>query len=146
MAYSDHEREQQLFHACLELTEADRTTYLGTACQPEPQLRARIERLLEAHLRAEDATLNPLRWVEIEEPQGQIGSYHLLRVLGEGGMGVVYEAEQLQPVRRRVAFKIVKLGMDSMQVVNRFCTERQMLAALDHPHIAKVFDAGQTAA
>ena len=146
MAHSDHEREQELFHACLELTVPEQKDYLRQACRTEPELQARVERLLAAHRRAEDSTLNPLRPAAIEEPLERIGAYHLVRVLGEGGMGVVYEAEQLEPVRRRVAVKIVKLGMDSAQVVNRFRTERQMLAALDHPHIAKVFDAGQTGA
>src|SRR4051794_18379619 len=146
MAYSDHQREQDLFHGCLELSGPERKAYLMQAHGAGPQLQARVERLLAAHRRAENATLNPLRQVAIEEPLKRIGAYLLVRVLGEGGMGVVYEAEQLEPVRRRVALKIVKLGMDSTQVVNRFYSERQMLAALDHPHIAKVFDAGQTAA
>jgi non-specific serine/threonine protein kinase/serine/threonine-protein kinase len=73
-----------------------------------------------------------------------IGPYEVVGVLGEGGMGVVYEAEQRHPVRRRVALKIVKLGMDTGQVVARFMSERQALAAMDHPYVAKVFDAGQT--
>jgi len=75
-----------------------------------------------------------------------IGAYRLISLLGEGGMGVVYEAEQLEPVRRRVALKIVKLGMDTKQVVARFVTERQAVAAMDHACVAKVFDAGQTLA
>ena len=85
----------------------------------------------------------------IEEPRDVtdcIGPYQLVRVLGEGGMGTVYEAEQLEPVQRRVALKIVKLGMDTREVVTRFMTERQALAAMDHPFVAKVFDAGHTAA
>jgi serine/threonine protein kinase/tetratricopeptide (TPR) repeat protein len=146
MAYSDHEREQELFHACREMTEPEQSAYLIEACHGEPQLQARVERLLAAHRRAGNATLNPLRGIAIEEPLEQIGAYRLTRVLGEGGMGLVYEAEQTEPVRRRVALKIVKLGMDSRQVVNRFRAELQMLAALEHPHIAKLFDAGQTAA
>jgi non-specific serine/threonine protein kinase/serine/threonine-protein kinase len=75
-----------------------------------------------------------------------IGPYRIVRMLGEGGMGTVYEAEQLEPVQRRVALKIVKLGMDTKEVVARFMTERQALAAMDHPFVAKVFDAGQTMA
>src|SRR5262245_17805279 len=75
-----------------------------------------------------------------------IGPYRLIGLVGEGGMAVVYEAEQLKPVRRRVALKIVKLGMDTRQVIARFMTERQALAAMDHLYVAKVFDAGQTPA
>jgi len=73
-----------------------------------------------------------------------IGPYRLTGVLGEGGMGIVYDAEQTEPVRRRVALKIVKLGMDTRQVVARFMAERQALASLDHPFVARVLDAGQT--
>src|SRR5262245_33247239 len=134
MAYSDHERERELFHACLELAGPEQRAYLTESCRAEPQLRGRIERLLLAYRHAENATLNPLHFVAVEEPLERIGAYQIVRVLGEGGMGVVYEAEQLEPVRRRVALKIMKLGMDSIQVVSRFRTERQMLAALDHPH------------
>ncbi len=76
----------------------------------------------------------------------RIGRYHLLRVLGEGGFGTVYEAEQLEPVQRRVALKIIKLGMDTREVIARFEAERQALALMDHPHIARVYDAGATAA
>lgn len=79
-----------------------------------------------------------------QEHPTQIGAYRILDVLGEGGMAVVYLAEQSEPVKRRVALKIVKLGMDSKQVVARFESERQALAVLDHPNIAKVFDGGIT--
>jgi TolB-like protein/Tfp pilus assembly protein PilF len=78
----------------------------------------------------------------IDGPGGHIGPYRLLRELGEGGFGVVYEAEQVQPVRRRVALKVIKLGMDTREVLARFDGERQALARMDHPHIAKVFGAG----
>src|SRR5262245_60576467 len=73
-----------------------------------------------------------------------IGPYKLLSILGEGGMGTVYLAEQTQPVRRRVALKIIKLGMDTRSVIARFEAERQALAMMDHPNVAKVFDAGTT--
>ena len=79
-----------------------------------------------------------------QEHPTHIGAYRILDVLGEGGMAVVYLAEQSEPVKRRVALKIVKLGMDSKQVVARFESERQALAVLDHPNIAKVFDGGIT--
>src|ERR1700730_8353082 len=74
-----------------------------------------------------------------------IGPYHLLQLIGQGGMGEVWLAEQRQPVRRRVAIKLIKAGMDTREVVARFESERQALALMDHPAIAKVFDAGSTA-
>ena len=80
-----------------------------------------------------------------EQPGDRIGRYKLLDQIGEGGFGVVYIAEQQEPVRRRVALKIIKLGMDTKQVIGRFEAERQALALMDHPNIAKVFDAGATA-
>ena len=80
----------------------------------------------------------------MERPGSQIGRYKLLEQIGEGGMGVVYMADQLEPVKRRVALKVIKPGMDSRQVVARFEAERQALAMMEHPHIARVLDAGQT--
>lgn len=74
----------------------------------------------------------------------RIGPYRILQVLGEGGMGIVYEAEQSEPVRRRVALKVIKLGMDTRNVVARFEAERQALAVMSHPGIAQVLDAGTT--
>jgi len=79
---------------------------------------------------------------QIEGPGTKIGRYELLSLIGEGGMGLVYQAEQKEPVKRRVALKIIKPGMDSAQVIARFEAERQALALLDHPNIAHVFDAG----
>ena len=79
-----------------------------------------------------------------ENPGDRIGRYKLLQKIGEGGCGIVYMAEQEEPVRRRVALKVIKLGMDTQQVVARFEAERQALALMDHPNIAKVFDAGAT--
>jgi hypothetical protein len=81
-----------------------------------------------------------------ERPGTVIGPYRLLEVLGEGGMGTVYVAEQEQPVKRRVALKVIKPGMDSAQVIARFEAERQALALMDHPNIARVLDAGTTGA
>jgi eukaryotic-like serine/threonine-protein kinase len=77
-------------------------------------------------------------------PGSLIGPYKLMRQLGEGGMGVVYHAQQTHPLRRDVALKVIKPGMDSRQVIARFESERQALALMDHPHIARVFDAGAT--
>ncbi len=82
----------------------------------------------------------------VEQPGGWIGPYKLLEVLGEGGMGIVYLAEQTRPIRRRVAFKVIKPGMDSKRVIARFEAERQALALLDHPNIAQIHDAGTTEA
>ena len=79
-----------------------------------------------------------------EKPGDRIGRYKLLQQIGEGGCGVVYMAEQEEPVRRRVALKVIKLGMDTKQVIARFEAERQALALMDHPNIAKVLDAGAT--
>src|SRR5688572_1143166 len=81
-----------------------------------------------------------------EQPGDRIGRYKLLEKIGEGGCGVVYMAEQQEPVRRRVALKVIKLGMDTRSVIGRFEAERQALAMMDHPNIAKVFDAGATEA
>src|SRR6188768_1864384 len=81
-----------------------------------------------------------------EQPGASIGRYKLLEKIGEGGMGTIWLAEQREPVKRRVALKIIKLGMDTKQVIARFDAERQALALMDHPHIAKVFDAGATEA
>ncbi len=79
-----------------------------------------------------------------EKPGDKIGHYKLLQEIGEGGCGVVYMAEQQEPIRRKVAFKVIKLGMDTKQVIARFEAERQALALMDHPNIAKVLDAGAT--
>ena len=131
-----------------------RKAYLDRVCKANQKLRAEIEQLLDAHLQAGDfleappvgaeATLDAP--VSIEGPGTKIGRYELLELIGEGGMGLVYLAEQKEPVKRRVAFKIIKPGMDSGRVIARFEAERQALAVLDHPNIAHVFDAGTTEA
>jgi tetratricopeptide (TPR) repeat protein len=135
--------EQTLFEACFELTPAEQEAFLQREC-PDAALRDRVRRLLAAHARAERGMPHVIDVLPGSRADDVIGGYELLRVLGEGGMGVVYEAEQREPIRRRVALKIVKLGMDTRQVVARFRSERQALAAMDHPFVAKVFDAGQT--
>ncbi len=145
MAAFTVETERQLFCACVELPAQDRSAWLDTACKGNTELRHRIERLLMAHDHAEQATLNPLEGLTEDEFPGTIDAYRLLRVIGEGGMGVVHEAQQTEPVRRRVALKALKPGMDSKQVLARFASERQALAAMDHPYVAKIFDAGRTA-
>src|SRR5690606_37390614 len=120
------------------------------------ELRRRVERLLAVDARSIDfledpasmptVTAAPDSQSGVETPGTTIGPYKLLEALGEGGMGVVYVAEQAEPVRRRVALKVIKPGMASRQVVARFEAERQALAMMDHPNIARVFDAGMTPA
>ena len=131
-----------------------RAAYLDEACGNNAELRSKVEALLKAHNEAGDflevPAIDPNATVEespsIEGPGTRIGRYELLELIGEGGMGLVYLAEQQEPVRRNVALKIVKLGMDTKQVIARFEAERQTLAVLDHPNIAHVFDAGTTKA
>ena len=103
----------------------------------DPGTRAEVEALLAAH---EEVPEEPVQ----EGPGTVIGPYKLLQEIGEGGFGVVYMAEQSEPVRRKVALKIIKLGMDTKNVIARFEAERQALALMDHPNIAKVLDAGAT--
>src|SRR5215207_10161300 len=131
---------------------AEREAYLEDACAGKPELRAQVDSLLKAHNDVgsfldgpafdaqRTAPMEPIS----EQPGTVIGPYKLLEQIGEGGMGVVYMAEQQQPLRRKVALKVVKPGMDSRQVLARFEAERQALAIMDHPNIAKVFDAGAT--
>jgi eukaryotic-like serine/threonine-protein kinase len=136
--------EQELFDACLGLTAAEQSSFLDDACAENAALKERVLRLLAAYARAERETFQSLGKVALDPMPDLIGPYELIAQIGEGGMGVVYEAEQREPVRRRVALKVVKLGMDTRQVVARFMAERQALAAMDHPFVAKVFDAGRT--
>ena len=125
-----------------------RVKYLDEACANHPEVRARVEALLLAHSEAGGFFGGQPAVTEIEsisEKAGtQIGPYKLLQQIGEGGMGVVYMAEQTEPFERRVALKIIKPGMDSKEIVARFEAERQALAMMDHPNIAKVLDADTT--
>jgi eukaryotic-like serine/threonine-protein kinase len=146
MTNPSHQREQDLFHACVDLAPRERSAFLDDAASGDPSLRERVEHLLDAHLRAERSTLRPLASLSLDQVPDRIGSYRLTRSLGEGGMGVVYEAEQEEPVRRRVALKIVKSGPGDGQVVARLAYERQALAAMDHAYVTRLFDAGETAA
>jgi serine/threonine protein kinase len=145
--------EEVLFHAVLSRPEADRAAYLAEHC-PDPGLRRRVEALLAAHaaggpLDQSAATgafaPGPGDGRPTEAPGARVGPYKLLQQIGEGGMGVVYMAEQQEPVRRKVALKIIKPGMDSRQVIARFEAERQALAMMGHQNIARVLDAGTTA-
>jgi serine/threonine protein kinase len=146
--------EKTIFAAARQLSPEDRAAYLDQACGDNGPLRRRVEALLNASeqsgallevsaaptLRRTPAASIPLA----EKPGDKVGRYKLLQQIGEGGCGVVYMAEQEEPVRRRVALKIIKLGMDTRNVIARFEAERQALAMMDHPNIAKVFDAGAT--
>jgi serine/threonine protein kinase/tetratricopeptide (TPR) repeat protein len=147
--------EVAILNAALELPAGQRAAYLDQACAGNTALRQQVEVLIQAHEQAGRFLELPPTGVDFhrtaltplpiaEKPGDTVGRYKLLQQIGEGGCGVVYMAEQEQPVRRRVALKILKLGMDTKQVIARFEAERQALALMDHPNIAKVLDAGAT--
>jgi serine/threonine protein kinase len=160
---------EMLFDAARQLAHpAERKEFLDRACAGNTPLRARVEGLLDSQAEAdrffaegvsalrpfmEEAgatgagvvvNTSPAGCATEEKPGTRIGRYKLLEKIGEGGCGVVYMAEQEQPVRRRVALKVIKLGMDTKSVIARFEAERQALALMDHPNIARVLDAGAT--
>src|SRR5438876_7640027 len=141
--------EEDLFHRALQKpTLAEQLACLDEACADQPELRQRVERLLRSH-RHEDSFLHaPVTTDEtLAEKTGTlIGPYKLLEQIGEGGMGTVWMAQQQEPVKRVVALKLIKAGMDSRQVIARFEAERQALALMDHPNIARVLDGGTTSA
>lgn len=157
-------RDETLFHQALAKSAGERAAFLEQACGGDADLRRRVEALLQAHdepgsfLR--EPAVDPAATVDRpeggpdERPAGgtsseaggnRIGPYKLLQPLGEGGMGRVWVAEQHEPVKRRVALKVIKAGMDSAQVLRRFDQERQALALMDHTNIARVLEAGTTA-
>ncbi len=148
--------EEALFDAARNLHDAAaRRAFLDQACAGAPAMRVRLEQLLGAQGEADDffkeaARYNAAMLTQKEEAAQdaalgtRVGPYKLLQKIGEGGCGIVYMAEQEQPVRRRVALKIIKLGMDTKSVIARFEAERQALALMDHPNIARVLDAGAT--
>lgn len=144
---------KSIFADALEKGTADeRRAYLNVACRGNAELRKQVEALLTAHEEADDVpdapivgpALTPGDLPLTEGPGTVIDRYKLLEKIGEGGMAVVYMAGQERPIRRKVALKIIKLGMDTRQVIARFEAERQALAMMDHPNIAKVHDAGAT--
>jgi serine/threonine protein kinase/Leucine-rich repeat (LRR) protein len=150
-------RVESTFFAALEQpTAAARERYLSAAYADDESLKLAVDRLLRAHLDADSRFLHPaparrlaalddsISCAGPEQPDDRVGNYHLIEELGHGGFGVVWRAKQERPFRREVALKIIKLGMDTRDVVARFEQERQALAVMDHPHIAKVFDAGAT--
>src|SRR3954470_8357164 len=141
-----------IFDAASELPPEQRGAFLDQACADDASLRQRVEALLRAHEEGGTFMVAPVRLptsktvvLKLKDQSGEkIGRYKLLQQVGEGGCGVVYMAEQEEPVRRRVALKVIKLGMDTKSVIARFEAERQALALMDHPNIAKVLDAGAT--
>ena len=140
-----------IFEAARKAQAGDREALIREACSGDDTMRAEVESLLsndaraapDEFLEAPDLTAS-LAPTPPEELGSRIGPYKILQPIGEGGMGVVYMAEQERPVRRRVALKMIKPGMDNAQVIARFEAERQALAMMDHPNIARVFDAGAT--
>jgi WD40 repeat protein/serine/threonine protein kinase len=155
----DPQRAKSLFLAALERPGEERDAYLEEACAGDAELRRRVGRLLQAHERPDSLPPAPpeagptqdpspvegrARAGMAEGPGTVIGPYKLLQEIGHGGMGTVYLAEQSQPVRRMVALKIIKPGLDSRHVIARFEAERQALALMDHPNIARVLEGGTT--
>jgi non-specific serine/threonine protein kinase/serine/threonine-protein kinase len=145
---SQRELVKELFGAALDLKPEERAAFLDRECNGDPELRNELEALLAAQENLGSFLEHPIQEsITADSPAtatNVIGPYHLLELIGEGGMGQVWLAEQKQPVRRRVAIKLIKAGMDTREVVARFESERQALALMDHPAIAKVFDAGST--
>ncbi len=147
------DRDVEVFTEALQLPAAERAAYLERACGGDDELRGKVEALLKGHDQVGDfleysphetsAQAKP-RVSAGEKPGDRVGRFKLLQQIGEGGCGVVFMAEQEEPVRRRVALKIIKPGMDTKSVIARFEAERQALALMDHPNIAKIFDAGAT--
>src|SRR5216110_292653 len=151
MAIADQfNREKEIFEQALDITPTEeRLRFLTSACGKDAALLARVQALLRADESGESFLPEQPKAIVVpitEKPGDKIGRYKLLQQIGEGGCGVVYMAEQTEPVRRRVALKVIKLGMDTKQVIARFEAERQALAMMDHPNIAKVFDGGVTEA
>ena len=162
----DREREDEVYFAAVGIADPkERASYLDEACAGNPTLRQIVEEMLASQEEAEELITRASRWSLSERclnskrhsrrtaQKSRIWTKSLARALiatrllqrlGDGGCGAVYMAEQELPVRRRVALKVIKLGMDTESVIARFETERQMLAIMDHPNIAQVLDAGAT--
>src|SRR5579863_2686947 len=145
-------KEATIFAAALEKSTPDeRAAYLAEACAGDEKLRRQVEALLRAHAEVGDLSdpaagkaLTVVASPVTEGPGTRVGPYRLMEQIGEGGFGLVFVAEQQEPMRRKVALKVIKPGMDSKQVIARFEAERQALAMMDHPNIARVLDAGAT--
>src|SRR3989454_663156 len=148
--------EREIFLEALEISTPEaRAAYLQSACGQDVTLRRKVDELLKEHFSNDSLLAGTAlegertavaEFPAEEAPAQMIGRYKLLEKIGEGGFGEVWMADQREPVKRRVALKIIKLGMDSRQIVARFEAERQALAMMDHANIAKVFDAGATEA
>lgn len=147
--------EIEIFNRVSQETDPEkRNELLDELCAEDRDLRIRVEKLLHAHDSPESFFGDPVHagrqrsledtYIGVAQAGSMIGPYKLLQQIGEGGMGLVFLAEQAEPVKRRVALKIIKPGMDSRQVIARFEAERQAIAMMDHPNIARVFDAGTT--
>src|SRR5262245_15240959 len=147
---SDAKNAEAVFLAALDkATPQERAAYVEGACGGDAALLARVQELLRANDQSQGPLDCPPPGIAVtakgEVPGTVIGPYKLLELIGEGGMGTVWMAEQKEPIHRRVAVKVVKAGMDSKQVLARFEAERQALALMDHPNIARVLDAGTVA-
>src|SRR5262249_14057462 len=151
--------ERDVFIGALQKEDrAQRQAYLDEACAAQPELRCQVEELLRLYKGAGSFLQNPAvespstapapetaeRSLSFEATGANVGPYKLIEQIGEGGMGTVWMAQQTEPVKRLVAVKLIKAGMDSAQVIARFQAERQALALMDHANIARVLDAGQT--
>src|SRR5262249_13475029 len=140
-------KAREVFLAAIKLPAEEREAYLREACGDDQDLHRRVSALLQAQAEIGSFNEAPAHTVDrpiTESPGGVVGPYKLLEAIGEGGMGTVWMAQQTEPVKRLVALKLVKAGMDSEQVIARFEAERQALALMDHPNIAKVLDGGTT--
>src|SRR5687768_15121057 len=151
-----HPTTETIFTEALALPPAMRRMFVEQSCEGDPVVAARVMALLDAH-QTDGAFLDtPAPAAALREtgttpsttpdpaPGDQIGRYRLVERIGEGGCGIVYGADQLEPVRRRVALKLIRLGMDTREFIARFEAEQQALALMDHPNIAHVYDAGAT--
>src|SRR5262249_50032826 len=150
---ADPQQVKAIFLQAVEKHDPDHwPAFLDQACAGQPELRRRLEVLLQAHREAgtaahqaaDDSPLSRDAGGAVEQPGSIIDTYKLLEQIGEGGMGAVWMAQQTEPVNRLVALKLIKAGMESRQVLARFEAERQALALMDHPNIAKVLDGGTT--
>lgn len=144
----DQGQVKRLFEAALEKAPSERDLFMEGLGSADPDLRKKVESLLVAEVDVDSVTVEKSTAIRPlspdTKPADRSGPYHILREIGEGGMGVVYEAHQEGPVRRNVALKLIKWGMDTKAVVARFESERQALALMNHPNIASVYDAGAT--
>src|SRR5438874_10706673 len=149
----DLPNSETIFAQAIEIeTPEARAAFLDQACGSDPERRREVEKLVVDHFRAGEFLERPAAHIvaTVEEPPVAerpgtvVGPYKLLQQIGEGGMGTVFMAEQTHPVQRKVALKVIKPGMDSRQVIARFEAERQALALMEHPNIARVFDGGAT--